>query len=191
MPATITRVSSGSAALNPSKSVWKRGMKKHEQENDHAHGEGHQHGGIHHRRGDLGAQFLFARLEIGDLREHDIKEAAGLARLDHGRVDAREHVGRFGHGDLASGAPSMTASWSSRHFAPAAGLDAFLVEDRQRAAESGTPAVSRLESERVKSSSAGEGDFLGLERVLRARKLAAVGGGRRHRFQRGAGSGRA
>ena len=100
-------------------------MKKDEQENHHADRQRQQHGGVHHRGGDLRAQFLFARLEIGDLREHDIEEPARLARLHHRRVDARENLGRFAMA-TASGAPSMTASWSSRHLAPAAGLELSL-----------------------------------------------------------------
>jgi hypothetical protein len=48
--------------------------------------------------------------------------------------------------------PSTTRSWTSFHFAPAAGVEDSLVRIT-RARLNGTPAASRLESSRVKFSS--------------------------------------
>src|SRR5437867_9845124 len=52
----------------------------------------------------------------------------------------------------ASGIPSITRSWTSFHFAAAAGAEASL-QRITNARLSGTPAASRLESRRVKFSS--------------------------------------
>ena len=42
-------------------------------------------------------QLFFARLEIGDLRQHQIQKPARFARLHHGDINPRESVRRFSH----------------------------------------------------------------------------------------------
>jgi hypothetical protein len=53
--------------------------------------------GIKHRGHDFPAEFFSRALKVGDLRQHQIEEAAGLACLNHRRVNARECFGRKRH----------------------------------------------------------------------------------------------
>ena len=63
---------------------------EHEQENQDAQRQHQQDGRIKHCRHHLAAHFLFARLEVRDLVEHDVEESPRLARLDHRHVNLRK-----------------------------------------------------------------------------------------------------
>ena len=67
------------------------------QKHQYAHRKKQQNRGIHECRRDLRLDVFFARLEIGDLREHDIEKASRFTRLDHRHVNPRERVGRTLH----------------------------------------------------------------------------------------------
>ena len=64
------------------------------------------------------SQFLFARLKIGDLRQHHIEKSARFTRLHHGDINAGKGLRRFAIAS-ASDMPSMTShkflsTWRSR-----------------------------------------------------------------------------
>jgi hypothetical protein len=89
---------------------------------------------VHQRGDDLVLQVLFARLEIRDLRQHDVEEAARLARLDHRHIHARER-----HPASGPSRPPATCRRSPGRGFPststlAAGSEDSL-ENHQRAAE--------------------------------------------------------
>ena len=83
--------------MNADKHLLHLGNEEDQHRHQHAQGEPHENDGIKHGRHDLGAHFLFALLEVRDLAEHDVEEAARLARLDHGHIHFGERVRRFAH----------------------------------------------------------------------------------------------
>jgi hypothetical protein len=128
------------------------GMKIHEQKCQHPQRQHEEDGRIQHGARHLRAQFLFARLKIGDLRQHHVQKATRFAGLHHGHVHARENVRRFGHRFRQRHAVNHQIV-NSFHFAAAAGVEAS--EYRMTSARlNDTPAASKLESRRVKFSNA-------------------------------------
>jgi len=100
---------------------------------------------------------LFPRLEIRDLRQHHVEKAARFARLDHRDIHARNVSG-----DFASRSPATCVHHEIVdlfHFAFAAGAEASLCKITS-ARLNGTPAASKLDSNRVKFSSSFAETFL-------------------------------
>src|SRR5581483_9189651 len=110
---------------------------EHHQKHEHTQCEEEQDQRIKHRAHHFGAEFLFPRLEIGDLREHKVQESAGFACFNHGHVDAGKNVREPGH------------RFRERHavdygvvdflpFRAGGGAGGFAVENDQRSAERNT-----------------------------------------------------
>jgi len=65
---------------------------EHQQRRQDERRQHKQNARINHRRENFRFQFLLAGLKLGNLRQHHVKESAGLARLHHRDINARKSL---------------------------------------------------------------------------------------------------